>query len=68
MDLALNNLQRLIYHKTQPTNQATICVGSKKSCAKEGLTNKKDAALAQCCVSPKTSISKGIETEDKKKY
>ena len=21
MDLALNNLQRLIYHKTQPTNQ-----------------------------------------------
>ena len=23
MDLALNNLQRLIYHKTQPTNQPT---------------------------------------------
>ena len=21
MDLALNNLQKLIYHKTQPTNQ-----------------------------------------------
>ena len=24
MDLALNNLQRLICHKTQPTNQAAI--------------------------------------------
>ena len=24
MDLVLNNLQRLIYHKTQPTNQPTI--------------------------------------------
>ena len=23
MDLALNNLHRLIYHKTQPTNQPT---------------------------------------------
>ena len=23
MDLALNNQQRLIYHKTQPTNQPT---------------------------------------------
>ena len=23
MDLALNNLQRLIHHKTQPTNQPT---------------------------------------------
>ena len=24
MDLALNNLQRLIYHKTQPTNQLSL--------------------------------------------
>ena len=26
MDLVLNNLQRLIYHKTQPTNQSYIHV------------------------------------------
>ena len=26
MDLALNNLQRLIRHKTRPSNQATICI------------------------------------------
>ena len=25
-DMALNNLQRLIYHKTQPTNQLSIYV------------------------------------------
>ena len=24
MDLALNNLQRVIYHKTQPTNQPSL--------------------------------------------
>ena len=27
MDLALNNLQRLIYHKTQTTNKPTRAIG-----------------------------------------